>query len=446
MSLSESVTLENSSLHGEPALMHGGSTQPLTHNDDEGDMYGTKSFKYKATYMPKAKSSSSNRIRAASIASTAKHNKKSGKARRNQNRRANKKNKKQCRVLIDVPMAGDDLCLSKECIDNNIVFGDGGHHSNPPILPIIKPECNKMKKPVIILSIRDGTLSTPRGHMDDPSSGLISRSQGGTLNFLLVPRKEAIATFIGKPKRNINICKAIDAMELVTKRTQSRGQKKHIILEDPTNKYICAGNQTIRNGPGIRKMHYSLKLIDKEHSAHLLKVFTIIEHLFDAWMDTGVIRLVRAALALVNADTFTVQLPSQPGETKPQFKSSRIYGAFASGVNTYLNTHTDLDFMYGAVTVHMEEEYTLKQRVVAYFLFPTLGIAIPLRPGDVLFFNPQQPHCISSRFDNKDKIYCTSLYLKADNLGQNNNKMPLTTDQDYYLGKYDELSTQDSLY
>lgn len=71
--------------------MHGGSTQPLTHNDDEGDMYGTKSFKYKATYMPKAKSSSSNRIRAASIASAVKHNKKSGKARRNQNRRANKK-------------------------------------------------------------------------------------------------------------------------------------------------------------------------------------------------------------------------------------------------------------------------------------------------------------------------------------------------------------------
>jgi hypothetical protein len=74
-------------------------------------------------------------------------------------------------------MAGDDLCLSKECIDNNIVFGDGGHHSNPPILPIIKPECNKMKKPVIILSIsiRDGTLSTPRGHMDDPSSETYNR-------------------------------------------------------------------------------------------------------------------------------------------------------------------------------------------------------------------------------------------------------------------------------
>ena len=38
MSLSESVTLENSSLHGEPALLHGGSTQPLTHNDDESDV------------------------------------------------------------------------------------------------------------------------------------------------------------------------------------------------------------------------------------------------------------------------------------------------------------------------------------------------------------------------------------------------------------------------
>ena len=422
--------------------LHGGSTQPLTHNDDESDVYGTKSFKYNATYMPKAKSSSSNRIRAASIASTVKHNKKSGKARRNQNRRANKKNKKQCQFLIDVPKANDALCLSKEDIDSNIVFGDGGQHSNPPISPYIKPECNIKKKSIAILSIRDGTLSIPQGHMNDSSSGLISRSQGGMLNFLLVPRKEAVATFIGKPKHNINICKAIDAMESVTRSTQSRGQAKQIIVEDPANKYICAGNQTIRNGPGIRNMHYSLKLIDKEHSAHLLKVFTIIEHLFDAWMDTGVIRLLRAALALVNAETFTVQLPSQPEEAKPQFKSSRIYGAFASGVNTYLNAHTDLDFIFGAVTVHMKEEYTLHQRVVAYFLFPALGIAIPLRPGDVLFFNPQQPHCISSRVDYDDKIYCTSLYLKADNLGQNDNKMPLTKDQEYYLGRYEEMSTQ----
>jgi hypothetical protein len=82
--------------------LHGGSTQPLTHNDDESDVYGTKSFKYNATYMPKAKSSSSNRIRAASIASAVKHNKKSGKARRNQNRRANKKNKKQCFLARNV--------------------------------------------------------------------------------------------------------------------------------------------------------------------------------------------------------------------------------------------------------------------------------------------------------------------------------------------------------
>jgi hypothetical protein len=432
--------LGNSAAHGAPAVCRG-SCQLVTKNDGGkgGKQKRSTSIKhgYYPTYMPRtAKSSSSNRIRASSVVSTVKLNKKRGSTRRRSNKRAKKKYKKQCQFLVDVPMM-DALSLSQEVIDSNIVFGDGGQRSNPPISPVINAENNIKKKPIIILSIADGKLSTPHGHMNDPSRGLISRSNRDEVNFLLIPRKDAIASFVEKPSLSINICGAIDAVESVTRSTQLRGQAKHVMVEDPRNKYICTGNQTNRAGPGIRSMHYSLKLVNKEHSSHLMKVFSIIENLFDAWMDTGVIRLIRAALDLVNANTFTVQLPSQPGEDQPRYKSSRIYGAFASGINAYLNAHTDCDFIFGAVTIHMEEEYTLGQRVVAYFLFPRLGIAVPLRPGDVLFFNPQEPHCISSRVDNNDKIYCVSLYLKSDNLGLNDNSKPLTKDQEYYLGKYE---------
>ena len=70
----------------------------------------------------------------------------------------------------------------------------------------------------------------------------------------------------------------------------------------------------------------------------------------------------------------------------------------------YLNSRSDRDFTFSAVTIRMKEAYTPDQKIVAYFAFPRLGIAVPLRPGDVLFFNPHESHCVSSRCDNKDDI------------------------------------------
>ena len=67
-------------------------------------------------------------------------------------------------------------------------------------------------------------------------------------------------------------------------------------------------------------------------------------------------------------------------------------------------------------------------------VFPRLGISVPLRPGDVLFFNPQEQHMVSSRCDNGDDIYCVSLYLKSDNMGKNDNSMELNSYEQFYLG------------
>jgi hypothetical protein len=42
-------------------------------------------------------------------------------------------------------------------------------------------------------------------------------------------------------------------------------------------------------------------------------------------------------------------------------------------------------------------EYLVNDDVVAYFCFLTLGVAVPLCPGDYFMFNALIPHCISSR-------------------------------------------------
>ena len=66
---------------------------------------------------------------------------------------------------------------------------------------------------------------------------------------------------------------------------------------------------------------------------------------------------------------------------------------------------------------------------MCYFTFPTLGLAIALRPGDILNFNPQVYHSVSSLCDPKQNIWCASLYLKNAVVGGNDNSLPLTEAQ-----------------
>jgi len=235
-------------------------------------------------------------------------------------------------------------------------------------------------------------------------------------------------------KTSISLCTALDAVEDSMRSSQERGGAKNVIREKK-RKYSCVGTQSCRATTGIRGIHYALSKTDPIHQERILKYFRGIEHLFEMYVDTDQIRLIHEAIKLVDAKTFTIpsrQVHSQIRDAE----SSRIYGAFASGVNVYLNSHSDKDFTYCATSIHMREEYTMIHKIVAYFAFPKLGIAIPLRPGDVLFFNPKEEHCISSRCDNTDEIYCMSLYLKSDNIGLNDNSIPLSQTQELLLNQY----------
>ena len=74
-------------------------------------------------------------------------------------------------------------------------------------------------------------------------------------------------------------------------------------------------------------------------------------------------------------------------------------------------------------------EYQINDHVIAYFCFPTLGAAVPLRPGDYFMFYALIPHCISSRCNMEDEIMCTSVYLKTVIVGMHNNDLKLTHKQ-----------------
>jgi hypothetical protein len=78
------------------------------------------------------------------------------------------------------------------------------------------------------------------------------------------------------------------------------------------------------------------------------------------------------------------------------------------------------------VFVKGKSRYLLNDDIIVFFCFPTLGVAVPLRPGDYLLFNPLIPHCISSRCKYEDDIMCVSMYLKTAIVGLNDNSLPLT--------------------
>ena len=139
-----------------------------------------------------AKSSSSNRRRAAYAChaftlagSSAKKLKKHGK-------RARKKRRKQDAQLVAVaPCDG----ISSSILNEYFVFVNGDV-KNAPINPSIN---NSMNKPIKILSVAKGQLKgdlhAPQHHIEDPSKGLICRVNDNldtASNFVLVPRSVAL--------------------------------------------------------------------------------------------------------------------------------------------------------------------------------------------------------------------------------------------------------------
>lgn len=87
--------------------------------------------------------------------------------------------------------------------------------------------------------------------------------------------------------------------------------------------------------------------------------------------------------------------------------------------------------------MHTRSTYKLNQAPVVYFSFPLLRSYVAIRPGDILFLNPNEPHAVSFRTHNSDEVICISVYLKTKNIGLNDNSLPMTHRKnlcdDFYL-------------
>ena len=91
--------------------------------------------------------------------------------------------------------------------------------------------------------------------------------------------------------------------------------------------------------------------------------------------------------------------------------------------------HIDDDAFLSVVSVHCKEDinaeqdsYREKTDICKYFVFAN-KMAVGLRSGDMLIFNPAIGHCIStltSKYRTKE-VYCVSHYFKSIMVSLNDN-------------------------
>ena len=163
---------------------------------------------------------------------------------------------------------------------------------------------------------------------------------------------------------------------------------------------------------------------------------TILESIFIDFADLSMLSMIKEARDLINYSTIS----TNQCEFTTLKKDGQIFGAFAFGRNVHLPTHIDNDFTYSLVSVHKHvSKYKLSDDVVIYFCFPRLGVAIPMKPGDSILFNPQEPHAASSRCFSSDDILCMSLYLKSTLVGLNDNSIPNTEKELQLVKKFNSI-------
>jgi hypothetical protein len=112
-----------------------------------------------------------------------------------------------------------------------------------------------------------------------------------------------------------------------------------------------------------------------------------------------------------------------------------VWASCATSFNYISPAHIDQDSFLSIMTVsfvpknHPVENkysYIMDMPVAVYFCIPVRNLAIALRPGDVIIFNPLEYHCISQRTEHyrTEEVFITSFYFKTMQIGLNDNSIP----------------------
>ena len=201
----------------------------------------------------------------------------------------------------------------------------------------------------------------------------------------------------------------------------TRGSTRHVFTN---KKYVRLGVSPCRANTGFTCTSQS-QLLSPNSWREMCTIMSLFEKLYRAYIPTQEISTITAAKKIIGFPS-AGDYSNHPNDLK-----CSIFSALAFSANSHTNMHVDDDFCQGLVTIQQEGVvYEYRMEPVVYFCFPCLGVAVPLRPGDVIIFNAQEPHCLSSQVRPEQEIYSIGMYLKTGVVGLNDNSLPLTPDQE----------------
>ena len=278
--------------------------------------------------------------------------------------------------------------------------------------------------------------------------------------FVLLNRQNSIQ--FRNPDKFIQALEHVEAKK--PPKYSCRGSKRKVVFEDGQEKtnYVTVGVAPNRGGKGLYKKGF----VDEQHQCTLDKMTAFIENKCSVYIDKKVKKAwrgVHQAIGLNVRNIGPLRKRKKPiddecedGEIIDDSNKTvdtsytqmcKLFPSMATGRNTCLQMHTDEDAFLSVVCVYRMDDIEIKRfdrykngsekpsdvtvsrikmkcDVLKYFTFSS-GVSVALRTGDILMFNPQIDHCISSNTDackNSD-VFCTSHYFKSMVIGLNDNSL-----------------------
>jgi hypothetical protein len=239
--------------------------------------------------------------------------------------------------------------------------------------------------------------------------------------YILVPRDSWLKSHNPNPEIDAAALKEV----LKDWGSRSKRGKKH---DGIAKEYAYFGVTIPQADKGVTYRHP----VKKSVLQHLSKMMKRMQFLANSWLPFGLITILEDVKSICQ-DNASFDMTDNG--------LKEIWSSMATSYNYISPAHIDKDAFLGCLTVTfvpaVKEEnvnygkYSEKEYPVAlYFCFPEHGVAVALRPGDVMFFNPREYHCVSQRTNEykDEQVFVTSFYLKAAQVSLNNNSIPCGND------------------
>jgi hypothetical protein len=234
--------------------------------------------------------------------------------------------------------------------------------------------------------------------------------------YILVPRNDVVQNS-SSPHADVN---ALKTLLNNYHNKNARGNNRSGI----STKYTTLGVHCCRNKPGLINKY--VHECCKNDFNHINKMLCRVQQFAQMWLPYGLL----ATLKIIKE---AVQFKESFLKESLNHNYNFIWASIATSCNYVSPSHIDHDAFLSCLTVscvkkgteYQKQKIELNMAVAVYFCFPEQNVAVALRPGDILFFNPLYRLCLSQRTIEyiEEDVYVTSFYLKSGQLSGNDNSI-----------------------